>query len=361
MPKRMLDGDRLWRSDKLKQVQPESFRAEYANLFALALANGAFECNPDRVWYEVYAYNRPSISPENVRAILDEFERVKLLFRWHVASNKQWGFWVGSEKMLPTPEQIRQCRYKVGEPVPQEQLAEFLKPATSSNVKQQVARTWFGLDRNGLEGVGEEDMSIKNSLIDKSRAILGVRIAPTDINWTEVKALVRAYGEDAVSDKFEEWAKSQTSPPNYPLSGFVRVADALLSGKFASSVSPEDLSGLANDIAALSDGQVVFNMKQKLALGVLLANNSPADIKSAFQEFWGNISGDDFLVRQAAKTFTEAAEQLLFVRAKRAEDARRTQELVRLSTENEQAKAAEEARKLLEAEVAEQDLIEDTL
>jgi len=360
MPKRMLDGDRLWRSDKLKQVQPESFRAEYANLFALALANGAFECNPDRVWYEVYAYNRPSIRPENVRAILDEFERVKLLFRWHVASNKQWGFWVGSEKTLPTPAQIAQSRYKSGEPVPQEQLAAFLGAATCKTDAANELHV-LGLDWIGLEGIGREDMNIKNALIDKSRAILGVRIAPTDINWTEVKALVRAYGEDAVSDKFEEWAKSQTSPPNYPLSGFVRVADALLSGKFASSVSPEELSGLVNDIAALSDGQVVFNMKQKLALGALLANNSPADIKSAFQEFWGNISGDDFLVRQAAKTFTEAAEQLLFVRAKRVEDTRRTAELVRVSTENEVKKAQAEARKLLEAEVAEQDLIEDTL
>ena len=217
---------------------------------------------------------------------------------------------------------------------------------------------------NNLEEISEkeeQDMNIKNSLIDKSRAILGVRIDPTDKNWSEIKALVRVYGESAVEDKFEQWAKSQTQAPNYPLSGFVRVADALLTGKFESNVSPEDLSALVNDLVVVSDGRVVFNNNHRAALGALLVGNSPADIKSAFQEFWGNIDGDEFLIKQAAKTFTEAAEQLLFVRAKHQEDARKQAALIAVCTENEQVKAAEEARKLLEADVAEQDLIEDTL
>jgi len=160
MPKRLLDGDRLWRSDKLKRVQPESFRAEYANMLPLALADGTFECNPDRVWYEVYAYNRPSVNASEVRAILDEFERVKLLFRWQDSEGKTWGFWTGIEKTLPTLAQISQSRYKTGKPVPQQQLAEFLGSATCSNVlhlsSNEVARTWVGLDRNGLEGVGTD-------------------------------------------------------------------------------------------------------------------------------------------------------------------------------------------------------------
>lgn len=154
MPKRMLDGDRLWRSDKLKRIQPESFRAEYANLFPLALADGTFECDPDRVWSEVYAYNRPSISPETVRAMLNEFERVKLLFRWAEKDGKVWGFWTGSEKTLPTREQIKQSRYKTGRAIPKKLLKLFMQPATCSNVEQQVARTWVGLDRNGLEEEG---------------------------------------------------------------------------------------------------------------------------------------------------------------------------------------------------------------
>jgi hypothetical protein len=360
MPKRMLDGDRLWRSDKLRQVQPESFRAEYANIYPLALANGSFECAPERVWYEVYAYNRPSITAENVRAILDEFERVKLLFRWHDASNKQWGYWVGCEKTLPTPAQISQSRYKAGEAVPEQGLRDFLQFATCKTVAANELHV-LGLDRNGLEGIGEEGMKIKNSLTDLSRAILGVRIGPQDANWTEIKALVRVYGESAVEDKFEQWAKSQTQAPNYPLSGFVRVADALLTGKFASFTPPEYVSVLVNDLVAISDGRVIFNNNQRAAISCLMTVNSPADIKSAFQEFWGNIDGDEFLIKQAAKTFTEAAEQLLYVRAKRQENERKTAELLRVCTENEQRIAREQAEmSIREAEKLDA-LIEDTL
>ena len=358
MPKRMLDGDRLWRSDKLRQVQPESFRAEYANLFSLALANGSFECSPERVWYEVYAYNRPSINPEIVRTILEEFERVKLLFRWHDASNKQWAYWIGSEKTLPTPEQIKQSRYKVGEPVPIQALNEFQRAATCCNTD---ARTWVGLDRNGLEWVGEEDMNIKNALTDKSREILGTRIAPEDSNWSEIKALVRVYGQDAVEAKFEEWAKAQTKQPQYPLSGFVRVADGLLAGKFSSSVSPADLSSLVNDLSILSDGRVIFNNHHKQLLAGLLGDNSPADIKSAFQEYWGNVENDEFSVRQAAKTFTEAAEQLLAVQARRKEKERQTVELLRATTENEQARVKSEMEARNKADEELQNLIEDTI
>ena len=32
MPKRVVDGDALWRSDKLSQIELPSHRAEYANL-----------------------------------------------------------------------------------------------------------------------------------------------------------------------------------------------------------------------------------------------------------------------------------------------------------------------------------------
>ena len=32
MPKRVADGDALWRSDKFNQIEPPSYRAEYANL-----------------------------------------------------------------------------------------------------------------------------------------------------------------------------------------------------------------------------------------------------------------------------------------------------------------------------------------
>jgi hypothetical protein len=127
MPKRIIDGEGIWKSDKIAQVEPPRYRAEYANLLALAMANGTFECNPRAIWASCYGYNRPDIFPEDVIAILDEFERVKLLFRWDVAG-KVWGFWVGIDKpgRLPSPARQKERHEKTGEVVPQEKLREFL-------------------------------------------------------------------------------------------------------------------------------------------------------------------------------------------------------------------------------------------
>ena len=204
-------------------------------------------------------------------------------------------------------------------------------------------------------------MSIQKKLRVLCLKTLGCKAEPWDNVWDDVKELVEAFGERRVVEAFEEWAAVKKGELiARPIGDFSRVAAGICTGTV--QLRPKgDLFALLNDLAGVSDNRVLFNREQQAAVGRLLAAHSPADIKAAFQEFWGNISGDDFQVRSAARTFTEAAEQLLFVRAKRAEDARKTAEMIRLCTESEVAKAAEEARKSLEAEVAEQDLIEDTL
>lgn len=129
MPKRIVDGEGLWRSDKIALIQPGWIKAEYANLVPLALANGSFEANPRRLWSTVYSYNRPEITLEQVEQILAEFERVKLLFRWtDSATSKEWGFWIGIDKAgrLPTPSRLRDRHEKQGLVPPPAQLAEFL-------------------------------------------------------------------------------------------------------------------------------------------------------------------------------------------------------------------------------------------
>jgi hypothetical protein len=70
MPKRVIDGDAIWSSKKLSNVQPAHYRAEYTNLLPLALANGVFECEPRLVYTTVYAYNREDISLADVIAML---------------------------------------------------------------------------------------------------------------------------------------------------------------------------------------------------------------------------------------------------------------------------------------------------
>lgn len=152
MPKRVLDGEGLWRSDKLALVEPPGRRAEYANLIPLALANGVFEANPRRIWSAVYAYNRPDISPEEVEQILDEFERVKLLFRWHDPSTgKVWGYWVGIEKPGRLPGKSRWGKNEaVGPHPPSERLLEFVGGATAALHGIQV-------EANGIRTAADEN------------------------------------------------------------------------------------------------------------------------------------------------------------------------------------------------------------
>jgi hypothetical protein len=131
MPKRVVDGESLWTSDKLSQVEPESFRAEYANLLPLATGNGTFECEPKKVWRQVYSYNRPSVTLDHVVAILDAFERAKLLFRWQAANGKWWGFWVGIDKPGRLPPASRTNHEKRGPTVPFDKLTNFLTTESS--------------------------------------------------------------------------------------------------------------------------------------------------------------------------------------------------------------------------------------
>jgi hypothetical protein len=129
VPKRVIDGEALWRSDKLAQVEPPKFRAEYANLVPLALANGTFEATPRRVWSSVYSFNRPDVpTAELVEQLLDELERVKLLFRWtDPSTGKVWGFWVGIDKPGRLPGRSRRGRNEaVGLDPPPDELRKFL-------------------------------------------------------------------------------------------------------------------------------------------------------------------------------------------------------------------------------------------
>ncbi len=63
MPKRIIDGDAMWRSDKIAAIEEDWMRAEFAWLLANALANGSFECNPRLIWSRCYAYTRRQMPP----------------------------------------------------------------------------------------------------------------------------------------------------------------------------------------------------------------------------------------------------------------------------------------------------------
>lgn len=162
MPRRIVDGEGIWQSRKIKQLNSKS-RAEYANLLPLAEANGTFECDPALVWSRVYSFNRQDMTEGQVRAILDDLERVKLLFRWPSKDGRMWGYWIGIEKpgRLPTLDRANKLRLQMGEPVPLELLSKFLE---SVGATEQLRSDYAeGLVREGKGKVGEGIQGAQNA------------------------------------------------------------------------------------------------------------------------------------------------------------------------------------------------------
>lgn len=127
MPKRMVDGDALWVSEKLEQV-PVEYRGDYAWLLPLAQVNGCFECSPSVVWRECYAARRPDRTIEATAAILTAFESAKMLFRWTV-DGKTYGFFPGVQKEGRLPSASERGKYRAPwntGMVPAKELASFL-------------------------------------------------------------------------------------------------------------------------------------------------------------------------------------------------------------------------------------------
>jgi hypothetical protein len=165
MPKRVVDGEGLWRSEKLLRVQPEKFRAEYANQIPLALANGVFECDERRVWSLVYAFNRPEVSIADVVAMHAEFDRVGMLFRWETPDGKRWGFWVGIERpgRLPSASRLRTRHETLGPEPPESALKAYVDNHRSPNGQPTVA-LGFGLGSGSGLGSGKGTRAVKRTL-----------------------------------------------------------------------------------------------------------------------------------------------------------------------------------------------------
>ena len=136
MPKRILDGDAMWSSDKIRAL-PAWAKAEFAWLLPLALANGVFECDARRIWATAYAYARPEMSIDQIVEVLHAFGVVGLLFRWREASGKEWGYWVGIEKpgRLLAPSRIYRKEGVCGPPPPKDLLAQYVRNTYEGQVR----------------------------------------------------------------------------------------------------------------------------------------------------------------------------------------------------------------------------------
>ena len=124
MPKRVLDFDALWASDKLAACADWA-QAEYAWLYGLADASGSFEMTNLRVIWGRVAAVRRNLTLERLQQIFDEFIARGLLFTWE-DNGKRYGHWTGSDVpgRLPPPS-WRARLERLAPPVPRPALAAY--------------------------------------------------------------------------------------------------------------------------------------------------------------------------------------------------------------------------------------------
>jgi hypothetical protein len=125
MPKRVIDFDAMWGSDKLAACAAWA-QGEYAWLYGLADASGCFELTNLRVIWGRVAAIRGNFTIERLERVFAEFQEKGLLFVWE-HEGKRYAHWTGSDVpgRLPPPSwRMRLERFTP--PVPKQQLAAYM-------------------------------------------------------------------------------------------------------------------------------------------------------------------------------------------------------------------------------------------
>jgi hypothetical protein len=210
MPKRIVDGEAIATSKKVKSL-PTEYRLHYPYLLTLGMAYGTFECDPEVVWAKLYAYLLPEVTIDFVSKMLNCLEEKKLLFRWQAEPDKTWGYWVGSDKpgRLPSKSRVDKSHVASGYMPPMREVNQWLASGCP------VATLGSGLGSGERPAPffqnqeSEKSMKIISLLAPISLKVLGQRIEPdawTNV-WDEVEEFVDAYGEARLVKDFETWAK----------------------------------------------------------------------------------------------------------------------------------------------------------
>jgi hypothetical protein len=167
MPKRVLDFDAMWASDKIAACA-EWAQAEYAWCYGLADANGSFELTNLRVsWSKVSAIRR-NLTIERFEQCIDEFHDKGLLFIW-AQDGKRYGHWTGSDKPGRLPRESRRTpRYGpiLAPAIPKEQLRAYVTHCVSQCDTRAVALRQKSVDGLGLGlglGVGKGECASHTS------------------------------------------------------------------------------------------------------------------------------------------------------------------------------------------------------
>ena len=159
MPKRVLDFDALWASDKIASC-PAWAQAEYAWLYGLADASGSFELTNLRVIWGRVAAVRKDLTLERLEQIFQEFIARGLLFTWE-ASGKRYGHWTGSDVpgRLPPPS-WRARLERLAPPLPRQELAAYMSRFASRRAPE------FG-DGNAVPSPAERKQEQEKQYVER--------------------------------------------------------------------------------------------------------------------------------------------------------------------------------------------------
>lgn len=160
MPKRVIDFDAMWGSDKLASCADWA-QAEYAWLYGLADASGCFEMTNLRVIWGRVAAVRGNFTIERLEQVFLEFQDKGLLFVWE-HEGKRYAHWTGSDVpgRLPPPS-WRMRLEKFAPPVPRAQLAEYM--ARFARGRAVLARAAFRGESARAGDAEESDLKLQTS------------------------------------------------------------------------------------------------------------------------------------------------------------------------------------------------------
>jgi hypothetical protein len=165
MPKRVIDFDAMWGSDKLASCADWA-QAEYAWLYGLADASGCFEMTNLRVIWGRVAAVRGNFTIERLEQVFAEFQDKGLLFVW-AHEGKRYAHWTGSDApgRLPPPS-WRMRLEKFAPPVPKLLLAEYM----GRFARGRAALAGAGFRGESAPGAGMREGDLKFEISDLKRA-----------------------------------------------------------------------------------------------------------------------------------------------------------------------------------------------
>lgn len=341
--KRIVDGEGIWRSKKLKSV-PVDMRAEFANILPVAEANGAFEYDSDAVWANVYSYNRPDVSAERCGEILAAFVDAGMISVYE-ESGRTYGYFEGSDKPGRLPSPAHQARYSALPPVPVRDPLPGGPAYVSSRQRivdgVEVERTFHGVDVPLSTG----NRSIDSEIESRCRAAMGQ--SEDRIHWKkELRIAVQTHGYDLVLQAFDLWAESQTTfTGRRPITTFLKALPSLAHSRpSGATVKSAALQQVEDAIALASNNAVVFSNQEKPHLALLVKEHGPDAVISIFRDFYAPL--DDYGQKWANRNFIEKAPQFLRTLRIQREERERQEAFAATQVAALQEQSAVEAAKL---------------